>query len=63
MPRLSLEQQEQSIGRLNGGQQLIAQAFNVHECTIQRLHHTDDLTIPRKKNHHKFLTEFESQMI
>jgi len=23
-------------------------------------HHTDDLTIPRKKNHHKFLTECES---
>ena len=22
-------------------------------------HHTDDLTIPRKKNHHKFLTESE----
>ena len=37
MPRLSLEQQEQSIGRLNGGQQLITQALNVHVCTIQRL--------------------------
>ena len=37
MPRLSLEQQEQSIGRLNAGQQLIAQAFNVYVCTIQRL--------------------------
>ena len=38
MPRLSLEQQEQAIGRLNAGQQLIAQAFNVPPSLQKWLH-------------------------
>lgn len=46
MPRLSANQREQAIGRLQAGQhaQVVANAFNVHVSTIHRLQHRYNTT-------------------